>query len=788
MLRWRLFSRSAPWIVLATIALLPILLVGVAGALRSDNNDVRQWLPAGFEETRQYDWFLKQFGSDEMVVASWPGASLSDPRLDRLAAALAPYVEPQAGESANLDSAAGKPKYFRHVLTGRTALQQLTSAPANLPTPTALKRLRGSLVGVDGKTSAVVAMLGPAGTANRHAVVGTIRKAAEQAGVPPAELRLGGPTVDSVALDTESLNARYSLAVISLIVSLLLAWWCLRQARLVAMVFAVALLSAGAAVALVYYTGNTMSLLLISMPTLVYVLAMSGAIHLTNYYREAMAQFGRVGAAERALAAAWLPCALSACTTAVGLGSLSISQVVPVRLFGIYSAAGVLIGLPILFLLLPSLLELWPVRPASASARHSDRRGRWLASPGLEKWGQRFVRTLVRKHAAVSFAFAAAIVIALIGLARLETSVKLIDMFSPRARIIQDYAWLERHLGPLVPIELVVRFDEAATLSVAERVRLVGAIQNQLDATEKVGGTMSAATFVPPLAEGGGLRGTATRRVVERRLEHAAAGGQLADFLRHGDDDQLWRVSARVEALNDLDYGQFLRDLRAEIQPIVDRWPGLAPNHVDVTYTGVVPLVYKAQRTLMSDLTSSFFGAFAIIGLVMIVMLRSFVAGMVSMLPNVLPALLVFGGMAWGGWLLDIGSMMTASVAMGMAVDGTVHYVGWFRRGMEQGLLRPAAIEHAFRHCSTAMSQATVICGFGLLVFGLSSFVPTARFAWLMFGMLGVSLLGDLVQLPALLAGRFGRAFEPGRVPTSVEPSEASAWISADPGLAAVEA
>ncbi len=788
MLRWRLFSRSAPWIVLATIAVLPILLVGVAGALRSDNNDVRQWLPAGFEETRQYDWFLKQFGSDEMVVASWPGASLTDPRLDRLAAALGPYIEPQSDASADLDPSAGKPKYFRHVLTGRTALDQLTSAPANLPTPTALNRLRGSLVGVDGKTSAVVAMLGPVGMANRHAVVGTIRNAAEQAGVPPAELRLGGPTVDSVALDTESLNARYSLAVISLVVSLLLAWWCLRQARLVAMVFAVALLSAGAAVALVYYTGNTMSLLLISMPTLFYVLAMSGAIHLTNYYREAMAQSGRVGAAERALVAAWLPCALSAGTTAVGLGSLSISQVVPVRLFGIYSAAGVLISLPLLFLLLPSLLELWPVRPVSAPARQSDRRGRWMALSGLEKWRQQFVRMLVRKHAAVSLAFAAAMAVALVGLARLETSVKLIDMFSPRARIIQDYAWLERHLGPLVPIELVVRFDEAATLSVTDRVRLIGAIQNRLEETEKVGGTMSAATFVPPLAEIGGLRGTATRRVVERRFERAAAGGQLADFLRHGDDGQLWRVSARVEALNDLDYGRFLRDLRAEIQPIVDRWPGLDPSHVDVTYTGVVPLVYKAQRTLMSDLTSSFFGAFAIIGLVMIVMLRSFVAGMASMLPNVLPALLVFGGMAWGGWLLDIGSMMTASVAMGMAVDGTVHYVGWFRRGMEQGLSRPAAIEHAFRHCSTAMSQATFICGFGLLVFGLSSFVPTARFAWLMFGMLGVSLLGDLVQLPALLAGRLGRAFEPKRSPASGEQSEPGVWLSAEPGLATAEA
>lgn len=132
--------------------------------------------------------------------------------------------------------------------------------------------------------------------------------------------------------------------------------------------------------------------------------------------------------------------------------------------------------------------------------------------------------------------------------------------------------------------------------------------------------------------------------------------------------------------------------------------------------------------------------------------------------------------------------MMTASVAMGMAVDGTVHYVGWFRRGMEQGLSRPAAIEHAFQHCSTAMTQATVTCGLGLLVFGLSSFVPTARFAWLMFGMLGIALLGDLVQLPALLAGRLGRSFEPTRSPASVEQSEPGAWISTEPGLAAVEA
>jgi uncharacterized membrane protein YdfJ with MMPL/SSD domain len=143
----------------------------------------------------------------------------------------------------------------------------------------------------------------------------------------------------------------------------------------------------------------------------------------------------------------------------------------------------------------------------------------------------------------------------------------------------------------------------------------------------------------------------------------------------------------------------------------------------------------------------------------MMILLRSTTAGMVSMVPNVFPIVLVFGFMGWRGILVDIGTMMTASIALGVAVDGTLHYLTWFQRGLADGLDRFAAIRSAYQRCGTAMVQTTLIAGIGLSVFGFSTFAPTQRFGILMLALLVAALLGDLVLLPALLAGPLGSVF-----------------------------
>jgi len=195
---------------------------------------------------------------------------------------------------------------------------------------------------------------------------------------------------------------------------------------------------------------------------------------------------------------------------------------------------------------------------------------------------------------------------------------------------------------------------------------------------------------------------------------------------------------------------------------------------VSAVYTGVIPIVYKAQRTLLSSLFESIFLSFVMIAFVMAVLLRPWKepigmhnllnlrGGLLSMLPNAFPIIIVFGCMghlAVYDIKVDIGSMMTASVAMGIAVDDTIHFLNWYRYALADGATRQEAIMVAYRRCAKAMTQTTMIAGFGLFAFAFSSFTPTQRFGTLMLVLLMVALIGDLIFLPALISGPLGKYF-----------------------------
>jgi uncharacterized protein len=174
---------------------------------------------------------------------------------------------------------------------------------------------------------------------------------------------------------------------------------------------------------------------------------------------------------------------------------------------------------------------------------------------------------------------------------------------------------------------------------------------------------------------------------------------------------------------------------------------------------------------LLNSLVQSIGLAFVMIAAVMMVLLRDWrrrisplntlnvSAGMTAMLPNVFPVIVIFGAMGHWGTKVDIGTMMCASVAMGVAVDDTIHFLTWFRIGLREGMTRNEAILESYRRVGTAMTQTTLIGGLGLAVFALSTFTPTQRFGVMMVTLLVAALAGDLILLPALLAGPLGRLF-----------------------------
>ena len=175
---------------------------------------------------------------------------------------------------------------------------------------------------------------------------------------------------------------------------------------------------------------------------------------------------------------------------------------------------------------------------------------------------------------------------------------------------------------------------------------------------------------------------------------------------------------------------------------------------------GNSPRLLPSANSAAESLIRSLALAFAIIAIALMFLLRSIRAGLLSSVIGMLPITLVFGVMSWFGHALDIGTMLTGSVAIGIAVDDMLHLITWFRLAIRQGKTREQSVIQALQHCGSAMTQTTLVIALSLLLLYPAELLLISRFGWVMATLLGAAWLSSVVLLPALLAGRLGRMIE----------------------------
>ncbi|HBO42379.1 MAG TPA: hypothetical protein DD670_00250 [Planctomycetaceae bacterium] len=752
----RFFQRHGLTILVVITFFLPMIGLGSLYALRSNRNDVKSWLPEAYEETATFKWYWEHFEGDAFILASWEGCHLGSERLAQIADALR--------RNNDAEAAASGTRLFSDITTGEELVERMTGK-YGVAREIAIRRLRGSVVGPDERQTCLLLSISPkeiltwearhpssllTRSSIFHAAVQRVYETAEQFGVDRADLHLGGPPVDNVAIDLEGERSMMKLAGVCAIVGLVLSWFTLRSWRLTLVVSTTATFSAGLSLATVWVSGTPMNAILMTMPALVFVAATSAAIHLSNYYRDALSGGMIDGATDRALRHAWIPLGLATGTTAIGLASLAVSELTPIKTFGIFSAIGIVLSFAMTCAYMPSLLEVWRPR--------DRRRRRTLPMASKSTWlGGRVANVgpwIVRHHGVVTTVCLAVMALGIYGIGRVETSVKLMRLFSPKARIIEDYAWLEERLGPLVPVEVIVRIDEEQSrLRLVDQVRLTEQVRRAVEEMDHVGSALAASTFAPPPPGGGVMRRSAWNTMLERNR------ASLDNYWSRDGQEQLWRVSARVGALNNLDYGEFVEEVRGVVEPLLQAYRDRGVKGLSASYTGVIPLVDKAQHSLFDGLLLGFTGDLALICIAIILMMRNWSAGPLLMLPSVFPLVFVFGAMGLLGIVVDTGTVMAPAVALGVTVDDAIHFMLWCRRGQQQGMSREDAILFAYGDCAEPIYQSWAVIGLGLSAFAFSAFMPTRRFGILMLTMLTVSSIGNLVFLPALLAGPAGRWF-----------------------------
>ncbi len=743
-------SRRLPLAALTPLFLAATLLWVIPGsrAVDCDTSGLTQWLPDRHPERARYELFLQHFGADDSGLVSWIGCTLEDPRLERFALALMRELGPDANREED--------RLIEEIITGQRLMDRLTSEPLDLRRRDALRRLTGFVVGADQQTTCAIIRLTNLGQGTQKRVIQAIeRVAAATCDLTSDELRMGGAAYDAFVMDIESERSVRGYTMQAAVITLIVAWFCLRSFQLIVVIGLAAGYCRLLTMAIVYYTGAHLSAVLIVAPALVYVLTVSGSVHLANYYQDAVQEHGRRGAGWRAIRVGWQPCLLAAVSTSIGLASLGVSQIAPIREFGYYSAGCLMIALGVMLLFVPSSLELWP----RGKARGMDRKPADRPIGPIRRWlTQRLPDFVIRYHRSLMAATLLIMFVVGYGLKYTRTTVKIESMFRSDTDLVRNYRWIEEQIGPLGTIEVIVRFDEACRRDLFERVRLVSRVARAIRRIPEVACTVSAATFLPKLPLRGGARGVIRRTVFRGRLE--ASLPELLDerLVAQMIGAQLWRISARVPTLHTSDYASLARKVLSSIDETVARTDE-EMTHVSISHTGLLPMIETAQELLLSDLLKSFVLAVVLICPLMMVLLRDIRAGVLAMIPNVAPVVIVFGGLGWCGWKVDVGSVLTASVALGIAVDDTLHFLKWYTRAMDQGLARCEAIRETFRRCAPAMVQTTLICGLGILVLVQSAFVPTRRFAVLIFLLLATALPGDLVLLPAILASPLGRYF-----------------------------
>jgi len=684
------YKRYSNTILVCCLLALPAL--AIMGEMVPSNNSIETWLPRNSTIRQDYDHFCHTFGADETILIAFEKPF---PAPERIAAA--------ASRLGGLDG----------VASCWSRQQVLETMLANdVSEQTARDRLVNLLATPADDLETMLVSINEHGIAHRKQTIIDIRAQLLYCGMDHAVLA-GGPIV---ADQLDKLGSRQqamflfglTLVICFLLLRLNIGCWKTSGGLMLANVLCIEL-----TLATIWIVGGEMNFIMSSLPVMVMVFTTAAAIHFVGHYSH---EYPHPDAIRRSLKSVIRPSAFAAITTVIGLVSLAVSDVGPIPAFGAAAAIGTAYSFLVGVLVTPAVVGALKYKPSSGSTSRQ----------GL----LRIATFIVNRPWRVLLPGMAVTAVCAVGVLRLESLINALDFLPLNDPVRRDAVLVQECLTSPTSIEAVVDFGDTQS-SFVERLRQVREIETLVTEIDNVCHALSLADFFPEeLSE---------NTLSLSKLASASSSGSGANGLM-ADGSRLWRVSMRLRS-------DAPSDVRATMNALDIRCAGL-PVH----FTGVGPLLEHAQTEIFEGFWRSFASAFLLITVVMMLALRSLSAGLIAMIPNLTPILLVFGALGWADYPIDIGIMMTASIALGLAVDGTFHFLFSYRDSLTDTGCRYRAVRKALLQTGLPIISSAVICGCGLLALGLSPFRPTMRFGILMFTLLNAALVGDLLLLPAFLA------------------------------------
>ena len=523
-----------------------------------------------------------------------------------------------------------------------------------------------------------------------------------------------------------------------------------RSLALGACILGVALLTVLMTIGVLAWAGQDFNTISVMAPLVVVTIAVADSVHIISIFRQSLQQGLSPSAAMRqSLQFNLRPISLATITTLIGFASLNLASSPAISSFGTVVAIGVAFAYLLTLCVLPSLVLLLP------EARLGKRGP--SGSVAIINASIRGAQSLVAKHGGALLLLVGTLGAVSLGLSFLNnTDFDRASFISEDSPLHDYYAAvserMDRGTQLSYGIELATPFGSVEP----DFLRRLDGFSNWLREQEQVLGVASLVEVVKTVNQvmnendDSFYRIPATLAEVEDALFNYSVA-QASDFTLDtlaNDDFSLVRVFVSTSTQSN----QAILELSERIdQEFARQMPAARLLHGSSTL-----LFARMDKAVTVELLQGYAFSLLMITLTLIIGLRSVYYGLLSMVPNLLPAVLVFG--AWGLMVgrIDPFVMMLFSISIGLVVDDTVHVLSTYQIGRAEGLLPPAAIHRAMEKAGPALIITTAVLALGTCVLIGASTLYFQQAATLLVPIVVLALLLDLTFFPALLM-RFDR-------------------------------
>ena len=492
------------------------------------------------------------------------------------------------------------------------------------------------------------------------------------------------------------------------------------------------------------------------LPSFLIAVGVGASVHLLAiFYRELQQRSpplqGRE-AREQAIAAAMghsgQAIVMTSLTTAAGLISFAGAEVAPVADLGVVAAAGILIALPYTLMLLPALLALTPIKPPQGEA--AERRSQRME--GLLLWIADFS---VQRRGMVLAVSAALVLFGLAGAMQVQFSHAPHRWLSTSNAVRQANDFVDAHMNGASSVEVIVYTGEENGLYAPRRMAALAALGESVSAIDegelRVGKTLSVVDIQHEINQALNenrpeFYTTPDNRalIAQEMLLFANSGSDdLEDFVDSGFSQA--RFTVKMPWVDSMLYSDFITDLK-------QRFHAEFGTDTPVVVTGMIALLSRTMSASIKTLAESYVIAAGVITLMMILLLGNVRLGLVSMIPNVTPIILTVGLMGWLGLPMDLFTILIGSIAIGLAVDDTIHFMHNFRRYHLRTRDVAEAVRLTLTSTGRAMLVTTAVLSTGFFLYMFSSLSNLFNFGLLTGFTIVMALLADFFLAPALMA------------------------------------